>query len=73
MCVADACAAELEARLKRKVSDLYVECYGKLPTLDRSYLLLHGDFKTADGEAAEIPVIKYYFKHAPALIRKISV
>lgn len=54
--------AELEERLNTRLVDLYTEQHGDLPTKERNYLLLAGDFQTADGEQAEVPLIKYVFK-----------
>jgi ubiquitin-activating enzyme E1 len=55
--------ANLEAKRKRKISELYVEQFGPLPTPQRNYLLLTGIFEADDCDSAEVPLIKFVFKH----------
>jgi len=55
--------AEVEQKLKMKLIDLYVSLHGPLITASRNYVLLHGAFKADGCDEAEVPLIKYIFKH----------
>jgi len=46
----------------KKLIDRYIEAYGALVSDKRSYVILSGGFFTKDGDLAELPRIKYYFK-----------
>merc|ERR1719242_2969764 len=46
----------------RKLIDKYIESYGKLVSDKRNYVILTGGFNTKQGDIAELPRIKYYFK-----------
>jgi hypothetical protein len=52
-----------EARLKTKLYDAYVAQFGAPVAPDRNFLLLTGDFAADDCDFAEVPLIKYVFKH----------
>lgn len=52
-----------ESRLQTKLSELYIEQHGPLPTAERNYILLEGDFVADDCDVARVPIIKYIFKH----------
>merc|ERR1712176_461167 len=46
----------------QKLIDKYVESYGKLVSDKRNYVILTGSFQTKEGDIAELPRIKYFFK-----------
>lgn len=54
--------AKQEQRNNSKLLDLYLQQHGALPSEERDFLLLQGDFRDADGNVAETPLIKFYFK-----------
>jgi len=63
---------KINEQLGRKLVDVYVEEYGPLISSDRSYVLLSGVFRPAEGQEdpvanttyAKIPVIQFFFKDA---------
>lgn len=55
--------ADVDRRRASRLIDLYVEQFGELANEQRNFVLLTGDFEDAEGVRAEIPTIKYVFKH----------
>merc|ERR1712130_123368 len=46
----------------KNLLEKYIESYGKLVSDKRNYVILTGAFLTKQGDIAELPRIKYYFK-----------
>lgn len=58
----DALHRKKEQVLNTVLIDKYIEAYGKLVSDKRNYVILAGNFFTKDGDIANLPRIKYYFK-----------
>lgn len=55
--------ANLRKGRDSKLIDRYIELYGPLVPKTRNYVILQGGFRDVNGNAADIPIIKYVFKH----------
>jgi len=58
----DALHRKKDEVLNTVLIDKYIASYGALVSDKRNYVILDGDFRTADDNVAKIPRIKYYFK-----------
>jgi len=60
-------AKQWNANLKKgrdsKLIDRYIEIYGPLTSKSRNYVILQGSFRDPNDNVADIPLIKYVFKH----------
>jgi len=55
--------ANLKKGRESKLIDRYIELYGPLISETRNYVILGGSFRDANDNFADLPLIKYVFKH----------